>query len=249
MKKIFCVIVLCGIIIFGVCGCSRDNNEMINNSFKDDGNFKFFTTIKGNIENDIVVANRNILIDSNQNLYNYNIRKIFSNDTNYKLIDNGYIGNLSYFLYKNNCEIVNSSLETPNLINQDLIIDNCIYKIINGNILITQENKIYYRINGDFSIFNDSEISDDEKIVAVYETYVSHLIRTDKAFYRITRYKKNKTECEKYADIKCVFEYKIVKDNIFSKYINDIKFIGNDGDYYVAVLKNNDVYRIKNFDL
>jgi len=246
MKRIFCMVVLCGIIIFGMCGCSKDNNEIIESSLKDNENFKYLTTIKGNIENDIVVANRNILIDSNQNLYNYNIRKIFSNDTNYKLIDNGYIGSrFSGELYKNNCELISSSYS----LDQDLI-DNCIYKILNGKVLITKEDEIYYRIHGiDFSIINDIEISDDEKIVAVYETYVSYLIKTDKAFYRVERYKKNKTECEKYTDIECVFEYKVVRDNIFSKYINDIKFIGNDGDYFDVVLKNNDVYRIKNYDL
>ena len=79
---------------------------------------------------------------------------------------------------------------------------------------------------------NISEIK-DEKIIKIEDRYV----KTNKAYYDIKKVKTNKAECEKYADVKCNYEYKLVKNKKLSKYYNDIKYIFN----FNVVTKNNKI--------
>ena len=72
----------------------------------------------------------------------------------------------------------------------------------------------------------------DEKILFIQD----NIIKTDKAYYEVKAYKSNKEECEKYADIKCKYEYKLVKDEFLTKNYDFIKFASK---YNIIDINNN----------
>ena len=68
----------------------------------------------------------------------------------------------------------------------------------------------------------------DEKIIKIY----SSIIKTDKAFYSISSRKTNKEQCDKYADVKCEYEYFLKKEEILSKYYEEIMNISS--NYFIT---------------
>ena len=64
-----------------------------------------------------------------------------------------------------------------------------------------------------------SSFEDDENVLLI----LRDIVKTNKAFYRIKSYKTNKEECDKYADVKCVYAFKLVKDDFFSDNYQYIK--------------------------
>jgi hypothetical protein len=68
----------------------------------------------------------------------------------------------------------------------------------------------------------------DEEIIKVYGS----IIKTDKAFYTLSSNVINKEECEKYADVKCEYSYYLIKDDILTKYYDEIMNITN--EYFIT---------------
>ena len=73
-----------------------------------------------------------------------------------------------------------------------------------------------------------------ETVKAIIDNY----IKTDKAYYKISKYAKNKEECKKYADVKCQYEYKIEKAKYLTENYDKIAIVSNteiidkDGNIY-----------------
>lgn len=82
----------------------------------------------------------------------------------------------------------------------------------------------------------DTNFSSDEQVISISE----YFIRTNKAFYKIKKYKENKEECEKYVDISCEYGFKINKDKTLTNNYNNILFAG----FYI-IDKDNNVYKYK----
>ncbi len=82
----------------------------------------------------------------------------------------------------------------------------------------------------------DSSLEEDETVLMI----LRDVLKTDKAFYRIKPYKTNKEECDKYADIKCIYGFKLVKEEFLSKYYPYIKYA--DGDNIIDI--NNHYYTL-----
>lgn len=64
---------------------------------------------------------------------------------------------------------------------------------------------------------------ENEKIEKIYGS----IVKTNKAFYIIKPYATNKDKCEKYIDIKCIYENKLIKNKILTKYYDEVLNITN----------------------
>ena len=106
----------------------------------------------------------------------------------------------------------------------------------NGNAIISIDNQIrLYKIDNQAISYQDIEYNFDED---EYVIYVSDVIKTNKAFYKVKRYKTNKEECDKYVDVACIYEYKLEKIENLTKYYNDIKIAMNN----FLIDKENNIY-------
>ena len=85
-------------------------------------------------------------------------------------------------------------------------------------VIFNGENLIGYYSGVDTLTSYDEIINIDnilnEKIIFIY----GYIIKTDKNFYIVVSKKVNADECDKYADIKCKYEYYLEKSNILSNY-------------------------------
>lgn len=210
LKRIINLFILCGIVLLIVCGCG--NNEGIN---KDDesinSKFTYLKTIIGNLDSNVIGSNYSFLMLDNDTIVRYEFGQLFSNDTNYKVLDanefeivDGYAGN--GYVGKND--------------NYDLYL---------GNGVSLKDNNLYI----DNKLIKESEISEDETVIALYSGQEKQYIKTDKAYYYVNKYKTNKEECEKYIDVKCVYDNRIKKDNTLTEYYNNILYITISGDNYL----------------
>lgn len=105
-------------------------------------------------------------------------------------------------------------------------------KYSNGNFGETYDI-ITYTQNGLFAYYIDRTYNEEEKYYS-YKINVDNInneriiklygstIKTDKAFYEINKRKTNKEQCEKYADVKCEYEYYLKQNKILTKYYNEI---------------------------
>lgn len=62
-----------------------------------------------------------------------------------------------------------------------------------------------------------------ETVKAIIDNY----IKTDKAYYKISKYATNKEECKKYADVKCQYEYKIEKAKYLTENYDKIAIVSS----------------------
>ena len=113
---------------------------------------------------------------------------------------------------------------------------------IRGYTILSVDNKIrLYKENYDIDSGTRKEeyknVDYDFKDETI-KSIINNYIKTDKAFYKIKRYKTNKEECDKYVDIKCKYDYKVNKEKLLSENYNEIKAINN---IYI-IDKNGNVY-------
>lgn len=119
--------------------------------------------------------------------------------------------NLSIYHQKNipNYEIITYT-------NDGLYLYNINYQsVYNGD----GESQVY-KVNTDFL--------NDEKIINIYGS----IVKTNQAFYTLSSDVVNKEECDKYADINCEYDYNLKKDEILTKYYDEILNITN--NYFIT---------------
>lgn len=115
-----------------------------------------------------------------------------------------------------------------------------------GMKMVSIDNKIklykLYSVNNDDGsntekikyIEIENQLPNDEMVKKID----GNIIKTNKAYYQLKKYKTNKEQCEKYADIKCQYSYKLEKNKILTENYNNIKYVNT---YYI-IDKNNNVY-------
>ena len=59
------------------------------------------------------------------------------------------------------------------------------------------------------------------------KSIINNYIKTDKAYYKISKYATNKDECKKYADVKCQYEYKIEKAKYLTENYDKIAIVSS----------------------
>lgn len=93
--------------------------------------------------------------------------------------------------------------------------------------------KLNYEIANDEILYNKSVYGNIKRFESTYDGGIS-LILSDKGLYIKQEIKTE--ECTKYADIKC--ETEMVSNELYQKYINDIKYI----DGYRMIIDDNGIY-------
>lgn len=94
---------------------------------------------------------------------------------------------------------------------------------------IDNKIKLYkptYDNNGNKGVGEYKDINYDfkgETVKAIIDNY----IKTDKAYYKISKYATNKDECKKYADVKCQYEYKIEKAKYLTENYDKIAIVSS----------------------
>lgn len=270
MLKKISMLVLCGIVLFGVCGCDNSKKEITNKNDSKGTTLNEELTYVGTLtsleEKNIILSNGNFLVADN-GIYAVSFDKLFSNDSNYKKmeinnndivgIENADWGNFSFLNSKEqilSCSLQNNCSQLSN--GNSAKLANTI-ELLNGSsfgdYLYITDNKLFYSKNvyldlegvkpkDDILVDNDS--MGNEKVVAIYKGQNNYFVKTDKAFYRFKENKitTNKEECEKYADIECKYEYeyKIIKDEKLTKHFQDIKYIVSDK----MIFNDNKVYSL-----
>lgn len=267
MKKKISMLVLCGVMLLGLCGCGKKDITQKNDS-KDTNQNEKLTSVGTltNLEENIVLVNNSFLVTDN-NIYVVSFDKLFSNDSNYKKLgtDNNIIGidmdDWGYFHILNDkqrimtCSMENNCSGLSNgakLVNHISLLNG---SSLTGKFLYISDGKLYFATKG---LYLDSEGHNqsnailidttdsigNEKVVAIYLSNNKYYLKTDKAFYRFKENKvaTNKEECEKYVDIECNYEYQygITKENTLTEHYKDIKYIANDK----IVFNDNKVYSL-----
>lgn len=290
MKKMYLFLIfLFSLLLISGCSPKRktekiENRKKLNFSEWAIENLKYENKIKKIncpeiTENSFMSGSDSIFITGN-NIYRYNVNKLFSNDKNCKLIgkidktnpiavsrenavdetgtfyndfwqkqkDENYDGNyqkdtLHYgwkeYMKKFNINKKLISAE-DNLYRKSHVPSYEIITYTNGELFLYNIEHSYDVEYKTYKVNTDS--LNDEKIIKLYGS----IIKTNKAFYTLSSNVINKEKCSKYADIKCDYEYNLKKDEILTKYYNEILNITNQyfittdyklidvGDYYSA---------------
>ena len=106
--------------------------------------------------------------------------------------------------------------------------DKLYYLKLNKTSVAPNQYEVYFKIKDEIELNLDK----DENIVQL-----TKYIRTNKAYYNVEKYKINKEACEKYADVKCQYKRKLVKDKILSLKYNDIYYVNK-----YLVMKDGTIY-------
>lgn len=271
MKKISLVL-LCGVILLGVCGCNKkDKINVENDSYLNYSSLSqyaksqyakqpvlYHDSYKINCpeltENSIISNFNGEFFITNNNVYQLNYEQVYSNEKNCKLIGNIKEGTKP-IIFDNHTIVDNKKNEYyisweknekgdyyilepyTNIyehferfdINLELV---SAQKYSNGNFGETYDI-ITYTQNGLFAYYIDGTYNEEKKYYS-YKINVDNInneriiklygstIKTDKAFYEINKRKTNKEQCEKYADVKCEYEYYLKQNKILTKYYNEI---------------------------
>ena len=225
-------------------------------------------------ENSIMSGSSEIFITDN-NIYKYNVDKLFSNDKNCKLIgtidgskpmavnrdnaidETGTLYNIFWQRVKD--ENYDGNYEKDTLhdgwkeylkrfnVNKQMISASDIYSYdeqrhIPNYEIITYTNDGLYLYNIDSTNYSSNDYPkgkefrykintddiNDEKIIRLYGS----IVKTNKAFYTLSSNLTNKEECNKYADVKCEYEYSLKKDETLTKYYDEILNITN--EYFIT---------------
>lgn len=260
MKKVIC----CFLIVVILSGCSKK----VNLEEKKQINYNLpKVEVKCDEIKDIVDFSyyNNLFITKQGKLYQINFAKLFSNDKNcleiestvlFKKIIRGGIISQDNDIYR--YDNTNRTLDKFNFEDGYLImpyiqnINKNLYSSIisapndevgqNYFYVDKEENKIYiYKEINYPNEYDDKPIlslDSDEKI----EYVVDNLIKTNKAVYTFKKVNINKDECEKYADIECIYENKFIKEKFSKEEFSNIKFIYELKDFKMIINKNNDIY-------
>lgn len=284
--------IICGLSVFTICfvlvGCDqpkvKEEKDLTFTEWAQKNN-KIYNDIKKincpEIEESSLMSGSSEIFVTDNNIYKYNVDKLFSNDKNCKLI--GTVENAKTIavskdnaidemdtLYNDFWQKVEDSNFDGNYqkddkhngwkeyikrfnVNKQLISASGNYSIgkdIPDYEIITYTNDGLYLYKIDYINSNNSKGTEykykvdidslkDEEIVRLYGT----IIKTNKAFYKISSDIINKEECNKYADIKCEYEYSLKKDETLTKYYDDILNITN--SYFIT--KNYDLVDITGF--
>ncbi|MFR5857580.1 MAG: hypothetical protein ACLUFU_07230 [Bacilli bacterium] len=255
MKKIS-LLLLCGVILLGVCGCNSYLNDSSLSQYAKqqvlyNGSYKI--NCPELTENSIISNFNGEFFITNNNVYQLNYEQVYSNEKNCKLIGNIKEGTKP-IIFDNHTIVDNKKNEyyisweknekgdyyieaKTNIyqhferfdINLELV---SAQKYSNGNFGETYDI-ITYTQNGLFAYYIDRTYNEEEKYYS-YKINVDNInneriiklygstIKTDKAFYEINKRKTNKEQCEKYADVKCEYEYYLKQNKILTKYYNEI---------------------------
>lgn len=197
------------------------------------------TGINGNyifVDNEIYEYNRDKLYSNNENckfyqsldstIMNYDSNQIQTKESDYIIYtqEGGFKKSDNYSYYQKYFKTLGDNVMYTNRF------------INNGNAIISIDNQIrLYKIDNQTISYQDIEYNFDED---EYVIYVSDVIKTNKAFYEVKRYKTNKEECDKYVDVACIYEYKLEKIENLTKYYNDIKIAMNN----FLIDKENNIY-------
>jgi len=108
-----------------------------------------------------------------------------------------------------------------------------------------QTKKIYNYSTDTFKLSKEPLFSLDENENIEYITYGG--IKTNQNFYVYGRVAENKNECEKYADVKCVYKngfYEVENNDFINQYeyIKFVQYRDDRDEIYLIVDINNNVY-------
>lgn len=246
MKKNFLLVI---ILVLFITGCGKNSTEKeytktISCSALNSSEVKFIDSGK-----------TFMFVTSDNKIYELNLDKKYSKTdenceefvkTSHQL--KGISGN---FLYDENNDLVdvrnygkNANIDDRwSKISQFGDVYDYNYDVMTSSIYL-KDSVYYLRENNNKINFS---LEDDEYIKTYYDIWGDSFIKTNKAIYQLKKKKTNKEECEKYADVKCKYEYTFEKNDIFSQYLNDIVMISLDqnvefkGDsdwFYVIYLKD-----------
>lgn len=269
-KKMICLFVL--LILTGCNLKTPVSNEKNNdNSFTGLNGFQKININCKPISNiiDFSIYN-NLFITSDGKLYEISFDKVFSNETNCDLIESdkkfirfikgGILDSEDEIYYYESENRVLQSYNSDSIIMPNQLHASSVPKSNYKNIIYSDEDfkygenqmfyfyydnvtkKIYNYSSDLYKINEEPLFSLDEDENIEYITYSG--IKTNKAFYSYGRKAENKNECEKYADVKCIYKngfYKI-DDNNFIKQYQHIKFVQYIEDSYFILDENNNLY-------
>lgn len=254
LSLIVLVFVIIGIIILGVYLFNEkvnENNqekENIEESMKDalSKEFDYISSLTCSVLDNATGINVDYIFVDNE-IYEYNRTKLYSNNENCKLSQSldstimTYMGSQiqtkesDYIRYTQDSNFKRSDGYSYYQKYFKTLGDNVMYTN-RGYTIVSIDNQIkLYKIDNDTISYQDIEYNFDED---EYVIYVSDVIKTNKAFYEIKRYKTNKEECDKYVDVACIYEYKLEKIENLTKYYNDIKVAMNN----FLIDKENNLY-------
>lgn len=257
MKKyvnLLFIIVSCIILT----GCGSTKEKVLSTKEQISKSYKYYDTIKCSDIDNIIDLNFGGFVTKNK-AYELNVEQVYSNEENCKevpinnLDDYIIMGSGQSFAYtkkyiygigKNMQKVTNDNREYALF---STLGNNIIYhssNATNGYYIVSVDNNIkMIKISGgegELSINKiidvDTNFSSDEQVLFISE----YFIKTNKSYYKIKKYKENKEECEKYADISCKYGFKIVKDKVLTDNYNDVLFAG----YYI-IDKDHNVYYYK----
>ena len=228
----------------------KENNH-IEESMKDtlSKEFSYISTLTCSALNNITGINAEYIFADNE-IYEYNQTKLYSNNENckfYQSLDSTIMTYMDRQIQTKESDCVRYTQEGGfrkygysyyqkyfKTLGDNVMYTNTFTN--NGNAIISIDNQIkLYKIDNDTISYQDIEYHFDED---EYVIYVSDVIKTNKAFYKVKGYKTNKEECDKYVDVACVYGYKLEKVEDLTKYYDDIKIAMNG----YAVDKENNLY-------
>lgn len=230
----------------------ENGNNHIEESMKDmlSEELTYINTLTCSALNNITGINAEYIFADNE-IYEYNQTKLYSNNENCKFYQSLDSTIITYELSGNGVQTLESSYRQfedgytkafSSYYKQyfEPLGNNILYSLGISALaepIVSIDNKLkLYDIDNDTISYQDIEHNFDED---EYVIYVTDVIKTNKAFYKVERYKTNKEECDKYVDVACVYGYKLEKVEDLTKYYDDIKI----AMYGYAVDKENNLYR------
>lgn len=254
-KKITLTLLILLLIPFA--GCSKSDNSELPLKEKISKKYEYYNTIKCSDIDNVIDLDFSGFVTKDR-AYELNMEQLYSNDENCKEIP---INNLNdviiagggKFAYtKNNKYGIGKGIIKEVYVNEayrlfDTLGENVIFhdsRVKVGYYTVSVDNKIKMiktdNIEEGISISKTIDIEDkfesDEQVISISE----YFIKTNKAYYKVQKYKENKEECEKYADVSCKYSFKIIKDDILTDNYDDILFAG----FYI-IDKDHNVYKYK----
>lgn len=253
------------ITIFGllfICiiltGCRNDKEKELSTKEQINKTYEYYSNIKCSDIDNVIDLDFGGFVTKNK-AYELNIEQVYSNEQNCKEvpIDNldddiimgsgqsiAYTRKNSYGIGKGMRKITNNNKEYAlfstlgnNVLYHDSNATNGYYiASVDNNIKMikTTGNEEKISIKNIIDVYTN--FSSDEQVISISE----YFIKTNKAFYKIKKYKENKEECEKYADISCKYGFKINKDKTLTNNYDNILFAG----FYI-IDKDHNVYKYK----
>lgn len=234
----------------------EDNDEEIEFNPNDLKNslsieFSYISTLNCSTLNNLTGINVGYIFSGND-IYQYNTTKLYSNNENCKYYDSTDSQILaytdveiqtkdgSYALARDGLENFYSTTYYERYFSS--LGDNILYSYNNqvgnytGLVLVDNKMQIYkVDYNNGISYYDIEYMFDDDE----YVIYLNDIVKTNKAFYKVKEYKVNKEECEKYADVACIYGYELEKIDSLTRYYDYIKIAVNG---YIIDLDNNLYY-------